>query len=273
VLFISILYAVYRFDTERQARQNLLEREMQSAREIQELLIPEAMSSLEGYAVTSAYRPALEVGGDFFQIMRRKNSSAIVALGDVSGKGLRAAMSVSLIVGILRSLSEASYGPAQVLQILNRCLYGRLQNGFVTAVILQLQTNGMVTIANAGHLPPFLNDKELAVEGSLPLGLSPALAYEESSLHLQEGDQLSIYTDGLLEARNSTGELYGFERLHTLFAMQPTAQQVTEAAIAFGQNDDITVLTITRLAEGEEATTSVTASFAKSDIASFIELQ
>ncbi|QNI33159.1 serine/threonine-protein phosphatase [Alloacidobacterium dinghuense] len=272
VLFVSILYAVYRFDTERQTRQSLLEREMQSAREIQGLLIPEAMPSLEGYAVTSAYRPALEVGGDFFQIMRRKNGSTIVALGDVSGKGLRAAMTVSLIVGILRSLSDASYSPAQILQVLNRCLYGRLQNGFVTAVILQLHHNGTVTIANAGHLPPFLNEKELATEGSLPLGLSPALTYEESSVHLQQRDQLSIYTDGLLEARNTTRELYGFDRLHTLFATQPTAQQVTEAAIAFGQNDDITVLTFTRLAQGEEATTSVTASFAESSVESLIEL-
>src|SRR6202008_3181357 len=110
------------------------------------------------------------------------------------------------------------------------------------------------------------------IEGSLPLGLSPALTYEESSLHLQQGDQLSIYTDGLLEARNTTGELYGFDRLHTLFATQPTAQQVTEAAITFGQNDDITVLTFTRLAEGEEATTSVTASFAESGVESLIEL-
>jgi serine phosphatase RsbU (regulator of sigma subunit) len=78
---------------------------------------------------------------------------------------------------------------------------------------------------------------------------------------LHPGDQLSLYTDGVLEARNAAGELYGFERLHTLFASRPSAQQATEAAVAFGQEDDITVVTVTRLAAGEESTTSLTTPF------------
>ena len=265
VLFISILYAVHRYDTEQQARQNLLEREIQSAREIQRLLIPEMLPSLEGFAVTSAYRPALEVGGDFFQLTRDPAGATIVALGDVSGKGLKAAMTVSLIVGILRSLSELSYSPLQMLQAMNHCLHGRLQGGFVTAAILRLQTDGTITLANAGHLPPFLNEEELQIEGSLPLGLSPASTYNETSIHLKPGDQLSVYTDGLLEARSVTGELYGFDRLRVLFASRPSAQEASEAAIAFGQNDDITVLTFTRLAEGEQSTTSLTATLIESD--------
>lgn len=101
-LFISILYAVYRYNMEQQARQSALEQEMQSAREIQRVLIPETLPSLEGFAISSAYQPAQEVGGDFFQIIRQEDGSTIVALGDVSGKGLKAAMSVSLIVGVLR---------------------------------------------------------------------------------------------------------------------------------------------------------------------------
>lgn len=129
VLFLSILYAVYRYSTEQQARQNVLEHEMQSAREIQRVLIPDTLPSLEGFAVTSAYQPALEVGGDFFQIIREKDGSTIVALGDVSGKGLKAAMNVSLIVGVLRSMSDASFSPLQMLERLNRCLCGRLQGG------------------------------------------------------------------------------------------------------------------------------------------------
>ncbi len=260
-LFISILYAVYRYSTEQQARQNVLEREMHSAQEIQRVLIPDVLPSLEGYAVTSAYRPALEVGGDFFQIIREEQGSTIIALGDVSGKGLKAAMNVSLIVGVLRSLSDTNFTPARMLERLNRCLCGRLQGGFVTAVILRLQSNGNVTLANAGHLPPFLNQRELAVEGSFPLGLIPSADYGEVSLHLQPDDQLSLYTDGLVEARNAAGELYGFDRLYALFAGRPTAQQATETAIAFGQDDDITVLTLTRLAAGVQSTTSLTAPF------------
>ncbi len=260
-LFISILYAVYRYSTEQQARQSVLEQEMQSAREIQRVLIPETLPSLEGFAVTSAYRPALEVGGDFFQIIREDKGSTIVALGDVSGKGLKAAMNVSLIVGVLRSMSDGNFSPVQMLERLNRCLCGRLQGGFVTAIILRLRLDGNIMLANAGHLPPFLNQRELEMEGSLPLGLLPSAAYDEHPIRLHPGDQLSLYTDGLVEARNATGELYGFDRMQTLFASRPTAQQATDIAIAFGQDDDITVLTLTRLAAGERSTTSLTAPF------------
>jgi hypothetical protein len=260
-LFISILYAVYRYNTEQRSRQLLLEREMHSAREIQQVLIPEALPSLEGFAITSAYRPALEVGGDFFQIIREESGSTIIALGDVSGKGMKAAMNVSLIVGVLRSSSDSAMSPVRMLERLNRCLCGRLQGGFVTTVILRLHADGYVTLANAGHLPPFLNQRELEMDGSLPLGLLPSATYDEVSILLHPGDQLSLYTDGLLEARSATGELYGFDRLHTLFASRPSAQQASDAAVAFGQDDDITVLTLTRLAAGEESTTSLTTPF------------
>jgi hypothetical protein len=260
-LFLSILYAVYRYSMEQQARQNALEQEMQSAREIQRVLIPETLPSLEGFAMSSAYQPAQEVGGDFFQIIREDAGSTIVALGDVSGKGLKAAMSVSLIVGVLRSLSGENSSPVQMLQGLNRCLCGRLQGGFVTAIVMRLFPNGKVILANAGHLPPFLNSAELEIEGSLPLGLLSFAEYSEVQIQLHPGDHLSLYTDGLVEARSSTGEIYGFERLNRLFATRPTAQQATQAAVAFGQEDDITVLTLTRLEAGEESTTSLSAPF------------
>ncbi|HTU49796.1 MAG TPA: SpoIIE family protein phosphatase [Acidobacteriaceae bacterium] len=260
-LFLSILYAVYRYNMEQQARQTALEQEMQSAREIQRVLIPETLPSLDGFAMSSAYQPAQEVGGDFFQIIREDGGSAIVALGDVSGKGLKAAMSVSLIVGVLRSLSGEKSSPVQMLQALNRCLCGRLQGGFVTAIVMRLFPSGKVILANAGHLPPFLNSGELEIEGSLPLGLISFAEYSEMQIQLHPGDNLSLYTDGLVEARSPTGEIYGFERLNTLFATHPTAQQATQAAVAFGQEDDITVLTLTRLSAGEESSTSLTAPF------------
>lgn len=259
VLFLSVLYAVYRYSMEQQARQSVLEREMHSAQEIQRVLIPAELPPLEGFAVTSAYQPALEVGGDFFQIIAEISGSTIVALGDVSGKGLKAAMNVSLIVGVLRSLADSQAAPAEILNKLNRCLCGRMQNGFVTAVILRLDRNGGVTLANAGHLPPMLNGRELTLEGSLPLGLVAAAVYDEVELRLGAGDQLSLFTDGLLEARSAEGELYGFERVHALFAAKLSAQQAMEAAVAFGQDDDITVLTLTRLAAWEESSTSLVA--------------
>jgi hypothetical protein len=260
-LFTAILYAVYRYALEQQARQGMLEREMQSAREIQQVLIPESLPSLKGYAVTSAYQPALEVGGDFFQMLPSTDGSTIVALGDVSGKGLKAAMNVSMIVGVLRALADTNFNPGAMMEGLNRCLCGRMHGGFTTCLILRLDEDGTVTFANAGHLPPFLNRKEIMLEGSLPLGLVSSAYYGEVAMQLKPGDYLSLYTDGLLEARNEDGELFGFDRLNELLSKRPTAQQATEAAVAFGQDDDITVLTLTRLAAGEESSTSLITPF------------
>jgi phosphoserine phosphatase RsbU/P len=250
-LFVSILYAIYRYSKEQSRRQNVLELEIQRAREIQQVLIPEAILPIQGYAITSAYQPAREVGGDFFQVIRLEDGSTLIALGDVSGKGLHAAMSVSMILGALRALADSSPGPAAIMAGLNRSLYGRMDNGFATAIVLRIDSAGTLSLANAGHLPPFLNHLELELPGSLPLGLIPVNDYEEITIEFQPGDQLSLYTDGLLEARNPSGELYGFERLNALFAARPTAEDAAQAAVAFGQDDDITVLTLTCLNTGE----------------------
>lgn len=253
-LFATILYAVYRYALEQQARQNVMERELQSGREVQQVLVPEALPAIEGYAVTSAYQPYMEVGGDFFQIIPNPDGSTTVALGDVSGKGLKAGMSVSMIVGVLRA-EAGNTNPAQMLGALNRCLAGRMGGGFATGMVFRLDRDGKVTFANAGHLPPYLNGQEYQLDASLPLGLIAYSDYTENTLQLQPGDQLSVYTDGVLEATNAKGELFGFDRMKALFATRPTAQQAVQAAMDFGQEDDITVLTLTRLAAGVESTT------------------
>jgi serine phosphatase RsbU (regulator of sigma subunit) len=205
--------------------------------------------------VTSAYRPAEEVGGDFFQLIPLVGGATLLLLGDVSGKGLKAAMTVSLIVGAARTLAEISEDPAEILSGLNRRLYGRLQNGFVTCLVLRLDSDGVCEVANAGHPSPFLNQQELGLPGTLPLGVLAVAKFEKANIHLGVGDRLTLYTDGLLEARNVSGELYGFDRLQQLIATKPDARQASEAAVAFGQEDDITVLTVTRLATGVESTT------------------
>jgi len=113
-------------------------------------------------------------------------------------------------------------------------------------------------IACAGHPAPFLNGSELPLPGALPLGITPSASYKELAISLQVGDHLSLYTDGLLEARSASGEICGFDRLKNLFSTQPDAAQAAEAAVAFGQDDDITVLTLTRLKVGEESTARFT---------------
>jgi hypothetical protein len=261
-LLLSIIYAVYCYIRENSARQGAIEQELRSARELQQVLIPETLPSLPGYAVTSAYRPAQEVGGDFFQVIPGigpGSGSTLVVVGDVSGKGLRAAMTVSLIVGTLRTLAEYSSRPAEILAGLNRRLQNRLHGGFATCVILRLDPDGSCVLANAGHPSPFLNQHEIEIPGALPLGVAPDTVYEETSAQLQVGDHLFIYTDGLLEARSAAGELFSFERLSALAASHPNAEQATVVAQDFGQDDDITVLTLTRLAEGEKSSTLLTA--------------
>jgi hypothetical protein len=253
LLFFSILYAVYRFSIEHRRRTVAMEQEYESARELQRVLVPSSLPIVPGFTLTSAYRPAQEVGGDFFQIIPLENGSTLVVLGDVSGKGLMAAMAVSLIVGAVRALAEDHPDPAELLTLLNRRLCGRLHGGFATCVILRIDPKSGCKLASAGHPAPYKNDREVDVPGALPLGISSTVIYEATNINLDVGDHFSLYTDGLLEARNQAGELYSFSRLERLFASHPSAAQATQAAINFGQDDDITVLTLTRLATDEES--------------------
>jgi hypothetical protein len=248
LLFLSIVYAVIRYTIDNRRRQHAMEQEFQNARELQQVLVPENLPALAGFSLTSAYRPAQEVGGDFFQIIPLEEGGTLIVLGDVSGKGLKAAMAVSMIVGAVRTLVETTSRPAEILAGLNRRLFGRLQGGFATAVALRLDGDGTCTIACAGHPAPYVNDEEMVFPGTLPLGVLPKAVFEESRIQLIERDQLALYTDGLLEARSHDGDLYSFGRLKTLFASRPTAEQAAEAAVNFGQDDDITVLTLTRIA-------------------------
>jgi hypothetical protein len=255
-LLFSIVYAVFRASVENHHRQTALEQEFKSAREVQQVLIPETVPTVPGFALTSAYRPAQEVGGDFFQIIPLEDKSTLVVLGDVSGKGLKAAMAVSLIVGVVHTLAEDNPSPALLLAQLNRRLNGRLQGGFATCVAVRLEPDGGALVASAGHPSPLINGRDLDLPGALPLGLAPATAYPEFPFHLHVNDHLSLFTDGLLEARNPSGELYSFERLKALFSSKPTATEATQAAVNFGQEDDITVVTLTRLAHGYQSTST-----------------
>jgi serine phosphatase RsbU (regulator of sigma subunit) len=156
-------------------------------------------------------------------------------------------MNVALIVGTVRTLAEYDSGPGAVLTGLNRRLVGRLQGGFATTIILKLGPSANCVLANAGHLPPFLNSCEIALEPSLPLGIDPDADYPDRRVALNSDDHLTLNTDGVVEATNSAGELYGFERVTALLADSPNAEFIANTARVFGQDDDITVLTITRL--------------------------
>jgi serine phosphatase RsbU (regulator of sigma subunit) len=256
--FIAIIYAALRYSRETLGRQQVMEQELRSAQALQQVLIPQALPALPGFALTSSYRPAQEVGGDFFQVIPDRNGSTVIVLGDVSGKGLSAAMAVSLIVGTVRTLVRNDSSPAAILEGLNEELHGRLHGGFATCLAMRLDAAGHCAIASAGHPAPFLNGEEVSIPGALPLGIVSSARYDETELRLATGDFVVLYSDGLLEARSAAGEIFSFDRLARLAADRPSAEQALQAAQQFGQEDDITVLTLTRVAAGEERVSELT---------------
>jgi len=228
----------------RSARQEQrLGAEMEAARRVQGQLVPVDLPQLKAFTCEAAYRAASEVGGDFYQVFPRSDGSALVLVGDVSGKGLRAAMLGTLIVGAAGALAQENLAPEEMLNRLNRHLCGRTDGGFATCLCALLQRDGALTIANAGHLPPYRNGRELSCDPGLPLGIVPAARYTETREQLCLGDALTFLSDGVVEARSAAGELFGFDRTRDI-SQQPAAQ-IADTAARFGQEDDITVLTVT----------------------------
>jgi serine phosphatase RsbU (regulator of sigma subunit) len=225
-----------------------MDSELAAAREIQRLMVPEALPATPGYELESIYRPAAQVGGDFFQVIPLGGGQTLVVVGDVSGKGLSAAMIVSMLIGMLHTISRISHDPAQIMAELNNRLYERKHGGFITCLAVRLDPSGQVVLANAGHLPPWLNCSEIAFAGSLPLSIAAAAAPETVTLEMRAGDQLILTTDGVVEARNAQGELFGFERIQTLLRQEASPLVLAEAAIQHGQDDDLTVISILRTA-------------------------
>ncbi len=230
--------------------QRQMTQEMKQAQEVQQVLIPEAVPQIPGFSIQSVYQPAGQVGGDFFQILPARQGGVLVCIGDVSGKGMPAAMTVSLLVGTLRTLAHYSQSPGEILTAMNQRMLGRSRGGFTTCLVLLAAADGTVTVANAGHISPYLNGRELPLENGLPLGLVAESSYPESTFHQQENEQITLVTDGVVEARAGSGELFGFERTAAIAAQ--SAESIATTAKDFGQDDDITVLTLTRVPVGKQ---------------------
>jgi hypothetical protein len=245
LLFVLAIGVVMFFRFTRVSREQArVAAELAAAREIQRRLVPEMLPEVEGYEIDAAYFPAEEVGGDFYQVLETRGAK-LVLVGDVSGKGLKAAMTGTLAMGALRALAGEGLGPGAVLTRLNRQLTETGQEGFVTCLCARMSAQGEVTVANAGHLPPYQNGEELPLEPGLPLGLAKEASYAECAFRLEEGDRLTLLSDGVVEARDAGGALFGFERTRAICG--ETADAIAEAALRYGQADDITVLTLTRL--------------------------
>jgi phosphoserine phosphatase RsbU/P len=149
-------------------------------------------------------------------------------------------MLVAVLVGAARTKIEETSDPVEILRALNERLLGRASDHFATCVVAHLRPGGVMVVANAGHLQPYRNGKEMELPGSLPLGMVADVAYEAVSVQLEADDYLTFMTDGVVEAQNESGELLGFERVEGLAGLEP--EIIAKAAMEHGQEDDITVV-------------------------------
>jgi hypothetical protein len=244
VLVIGVL-AMRRF-LRTQVRESLARqsarKDLEQAQQLQQrVLVPEEITS-PFFSVETEYRPAQTVGGDFFQTLTRPNGSLLVVIGDVSGKGVSASMLVAVLVGTIRNQAEHSFDPVLMLATLNRRMIGRSGGHFATCLAAEISPDGAMRVANAGHIPPYLNGKEIELEGSLPLGVVDEAEYTEQIFSLEPGDRLTFLTDGVIEATNASNELFGFERTREI--SKEHAAAIAQQAQSFGQKDDITVVSV-----------------------------
>src|ERR671911_1029874 len=244
-----------------------VEQELQVARSIQQASLPEEVPSLEGWQIAPFYRPAREVGGDFYDFFDLEEGRVGVAVGDATGKGMPAALAASATSSMLRAVAQAlgSSSPGEVLERVNETLLARIPlNMFVTCfyAILDLES-GRLVCANAGHDPPYVrrsggDAEELRARG-MPLGLMPGMSYEEGEISLREGESVLFYSDGLVEAHDpQRREMFGFRRLRELVAEHGAEERslgevLLEELYSFvgegwEQEDDITLLTLKRSA-------------------------
>jgi hypothetical protein len=234
-------------------REKQMALDIKQAQEVQQVILPERRTILPGMIVDCEFHPAREVGGDFFQVIPNPaDGSLLIVAGDVTGKGLQAGMLVALLVGAIRTLAPSDPDPLSILAALNQRLYGRRQ-AHATCLALRIASNGEATLANAGHLPPYINGEPVEVEGTLPLGIVEHPEFSVANFFLAENDRLALVSDGVIEATNTQNQLFGFERLHELLKQGATAADIAAAAEKFGQQDDISVIAVSCVARPEPA--------------------
>jgi hypothetical protein len=243
LLLVAILIVAARFILVQNQRHIALEQEYRSAREVQQRLVPVSVPSIPGFDLRAAYLPSQQVGGDFYQVIQQTDGSSLIVLGDVSGKGLIAAMKGVLAVGAVRALAESCPSPANLLNGLNREMVKAADGGFITCLCAQIYPDGRAILSSAGHPAPYLNGEELQIGGAIPLGILLNTEYSETAVQIPAGQSLMLLSDGVLEATNSAGELFGYDRTRAI-SHQP-AEEIARRAQHFGQDDDITVLTLT----------------------------
>jgi predicted ester cyclase len=241
-----------------------IEQELRVARRIQQASLPKEVPTLEGWQIFPLYKPAREVGGDFYDFHLLSEGSLGLAVGDAAGKGVPAALVMSTTCGMLRLAAQNYSSPGQMLRRVNEALFPYIpSNMFVTCFYAILDPKGgSLSYANAGHDIPYLRRRggdcqELRARG-MPLGLMPGMDYEQKEIVLDAGEEALLYSDGLVEAHDPKGEMFGFPRLQQLLAEHGDEKESLEDALleelssfvgqGWEQEDDITLVTLRRSA-------------------------
>ena len=247
---------------ERDRQRRLLEKDLELATEIQHSFLPHSLPSTELLEFAVRYRPAREIAGDFYDVFERDEGEFYFVVGDVSGKGISAALMMAQALSMLRFIVHPQMSPADVLQQWNARLWDRTIRGmFITAVLGRVMAqSGQIEFSLAGHFAPILrqgigNVVEPAIEASPPLGVVRDLLFARNQIKLLPGTQAIFYTDGLIESFNKFREPFSMDRLRKVLA-QPLngSEQIVEALIEVeaehrgdtSPHDDLTILTIGR---------------------------
>lgn len=240
-------------------RQAELERELKMARDLQQGLLLEAAPHLPGWEISAVSIPALDLGGDLYDFLPLRKGEHGIMIGDVSGKGLAAALRMAVARTVFRYAARRGESPGLTLAAVNRGVLSEIPQGMVTMLYVTLDLNaGQLCLANAGHTFPLLINgqvTELELSG-LPLGVDGDSDYEETSALIAHGDTVFFYTDGVVEALNASEEVFGFEHLQevlaTLADLKPRAMMsrlLHELRAWSGgslKSDDVTMVVIRR---------------------------
>jgi predicted ester cyclase len=249
------------FEREIRERERV-EQDLRVARSIQQASLPKEVPTLEGWQITPYYQPAREVGGDFYDFHLLSEGRLGLVVGDATGKGVPAALVMSTTCGMLQVAAQAldSSSPGEILERVNEALFARIpSNMFVTCFYAILDPkSGSLSYANAGHDLPYLHRngdaEELRARG-MPLGLMPGMSYGEKEIELDAGESALFYSDGLVEAHDPKGEMFGFPRLRALIAEHAEERSLANFLLeelysfvgeGWEQEDDITLLTLRR---------------------------
>jgi serine phosphatase RsbU (regulator of sigma subunit) len=257
---------------EEQLDRERLEHELQLASEIQQRFQPTAPPQVAGYEMQGISFPCYEIGGDYYDFIKRNDGRMVIALGDVSGKGTAAALLMSSLHAAVHAQASSHSSLTETISAVNNYLAENIpSNRFVTLFYAELDPQtGALSFINAGHNPPLIVHAAGTIEnlssGGLPLGIMPNSPYREGRTQLQPGDVLVIYSDGVSEALNPQGEEFGAARLQSVVSLNiersaaGIRDRIESALTKFSQGtpaaDDITLVIVKRLAEGVSVATS-----------------